>query len=84
MTTNRLLTTAICQSSMYHPCNKDVPRFLILPNSCPLKMEKQTRMVNQFVVNDCRCHMMIHVIHTEDVTAAHEWRKAVGAMEVTL
>lgn len=24
------------------------------------------------------------VIHTEDLTAAHEWRKAVGAMEVTL
>jgi len=66
---------------MYHPCNKDVPCFLILPNSCPLKMGKQTRMVNQFVLNDCMCHV---VIHTEDLTAAREWRKAVGAMEVRL
>jgi len=44
-------------------------------------MGKQTRMVNQFVLNDCMCHV---VIHTEDLTAAREWRKAVGAMEVRL
>lgn len=42
-------------------------------------IKDKTRMVNQLVINVNRHHM---VIPTEDLAPAHEWRKAVVAVEI--